>query len=194
MSIVVDDFLTSKHMYQHDFSYFAKHSILMLCTLGAIIVSSNKSWEYNAFVIVMPPLPHWFLYTPHFSSSPFQIQVTCVLYQGLDANLFWMFCNSICGHLGAKRGFLVGTLETKVFSRFSSYSHQTCIGLRSRWQSIFGTLWFHLWSPGGQIFFMCTLLTPDVSTDLFWIHTIHISDQGQHAKEFSVLYSSIFCH
>ena len=38
------------------------------------------------------------LYTPQFSSNLFQIQVTCLLYQGLDANRFWALCNSICGH------------------------------------------------------------------------------------------------
>ena len=37
-------------------------------------------------------------YTPQFSSSPFQIQVTCLLHQNLVASQFWVLCDSICGH------------------------------------------------------------------------------------------------
>ena len=99
------------------------------------------------------------LYSPQFSSSLFQTWVTCFLHQALDANRFWALCDSICGHLRSKCIFLVGTLETWVFNRFYSYSHQICIGPRSRRQLIFGTLQFHLWPPGGQIrlFLLCTV-------------------------------------
>ena len=90
------------------------------------------------------------LYSPQFWSDLFQIRVTCFLHQGLEANRFWALCSSICGHYGAKCIFLVGTLETWVFNLFSSYSPQICIGPRSRRQSFFRTLQFHLWPLKGQ--------------------------------------------
>ena len=83
------------------------------------------------------------LHTLQFSSSLFQIQVICLLHQGLDANQFWVLCDSICGHKGAKRGFLVGTLETWVMNGFTPNMHL-------RRQLIFGTLQFHLWPPGSH--------------------------------------------
>ena len=45
-----------------------------------LIVSPDENRGYYAFV------------------SSFQIQITCLLYQGLDANQFWALCDSICGH------------------------------------------------------------------------------------------------
>ena len=38
------------------------------------------------------------LYSPQFSSCPFQILVTCLLHQGLDAYWFWGLCHSFCSH------------------------------------------------------------------------------------------------
>ena len=57
----------------------------------------------------------------------------------------------------------MGTLETWVFNWFPSYSHQICVGPRSKHQSIFDTLWFLLWPPGGQIhLFLLYIVNPRV--------------------------------
>ena len=71
----------------------------------------------NDDTCIWPPLPppNRFLVCalhPTVLIQSFQIQVICLLYQGLDANRFWVLCASICGHKGAKCVFLVGTLET----------------------------------------------------------------------------------
>ena len=53
-------------------------------------VSPEESRGYYIFVIVMPHCKDFLcaLYTLQLSSSPFQIRVTCLFYQGLDANQF----------------------------------------------------------------------------------------------------------
>ena len=72
--------------------------------------------------------------------------------------------DSICGHWGAKW----------VFNRFSSYSHQICIGPLSRRQLILGALcpWplaTGHWGTGCKFLcFLWTLQTPEVSTDIFF--------------------------
>ena len=99
----------------------------------------------------------------------FKIQVILSLYQGQGANRFCALSSSICGHQGANFVFLVcALLEARVFSRFSSFSHQICVGPRSRHQSIFGTPQFQLRPLGGQHhLFLVWTVTTEFSADLF---------------------------
>ena len=55
--------------------------------------------------------------------------------------------------LGGQKGFSCGHSREPSFQPifFIFSSHQIWVGPKSSWQSIFGTLWFWLWPPGGQI-------------------------------------------